>query len=121
MTSKRIRVYELYMTLNGFTERSVAYQGFITAVSARSLKQALFFAHNGMWVKSTRCPLGIIWEYQKGRAGGDHLTPSGKWSYLQPTPRSGSGVTDIRLFLKACWPAEPAASYEQMPAGMEAG
>ena len=97
---KRVKVYELYPSANGFTNSTIGYRGHITAIAAVSIKQAYYFGHNEVWADNDARPIGIIWKYERGRPNGDRQVASGAWTYTQgEEPRHGVGVKAVARFL----------------------
>lgn len=99
---KRIKVYELFPTIKGFTNSVLGYSGSIVAIAAVSIKQAYYFGFNGVWADNDGRPLGIVWKYERGRPGGDHQLASGEWTYPNGgAPRHGDGVRAVTQFLES--------------------
>jgi hypothetical protein len=75
MPRRRLRVYELYETMFGFSARTwdyVRFKGPIVRVAARTIRQAYFLAGHGIWTDGPGSP-GIV-EVLDERDG-----PDGRW------------------------------------------
>lgn len=65
--STSIRTYQLYPTVNGYSNRSVDYRGTVVTIAAKSIKQAYYLAGNGIWFGDENAPVGILEWYRRGK------------------------------------------------------
>lgn len=99
----RVRTYTLHETPDGFSSKSIDYDGQLLMVAARSVKQAYWLAGHDEWA-SRADPVGILSEYRRGRGTRYWFDPT---TWTHDGDRSfehGKGVRHIEEVMDALDP-----------------
>lgn len=60
-----MRLYTLFPTTRGFSNKTIDYHGEDLMIAAESIRQAYAFAHNDTWATSSKQPRGIVATYER--------------------------------------------------------
>jgi hypothetical protein len=95
---KRRKIYTLYGMPGGpISSKTEDYEGHSMNVVAVSVKQAYYFAANGVWVEDPENPLGLLEYYRRGAGDpGDHFLWCGCRIFGDLTVGHGSGIRKIK-------------------------
>jgi hypothetical protein len=53
-----MRLYTLYPTIDGYSNKTIDYNGVELSIAAESIKRAFYFAYNDVWAEGPENPSG---------------------------------------------------------------